>query len=120
MLFSGSFVRIGRIGLSVHCVFLFGDPLSGIPVTSVLYLFSLVQMAIGYLTVLSVAYPLLPVSDDSTGGAEQILALLERGLVRRGHRSLVIAAEGSVISGKLIPTPTAHGEMTEEVRREAQ
>jgi glycosyltransferase involved in cell wall biosynthesis len=72
------------------------------------------------LNVLSVAYPLLPVSVDSTGGAEQILALLERGIVRQGHRSFVIAAEGSVVSGKLIPTPAANGEMTEEVRRKAQ
>lgn len=72
------------------------------------------------LNVLSVAYPLLPVSTDSTGGAEQILALLERSLVRRGHRSFVIAAEGSAITGELIATPAAHGEMTEEVRQEAQ
>lgn len=72
------------------------------------------------LSVLSVAYPLLPVSADSTGGAEQILFLLERGIVQRGHRSLVVAAEGSAVSGKLIATPVANGEMTEEVRREAQ
>jgi glycosyltransferase involved in cell wall biosynthesis len=72
------------------------------------------------LNVLSVAYPLLPVSVDSPGGAEQILSLLERGIVQRGHRSLVIAAQGSAVCGELIATPVADGEMTEEVRREAQ
>ncbi len=72
------------------------------------------------MNVLSVAYPLLPVSVDSPGGAEQILALLERGLVREGHRSLVVAAQGSVVSGELIRTPVASGEMTEDVRHEAQ
>jgi glycosyltransferase involved in cell wall biosynthesis len=72
------------------------------------------------LNVLSVAYPLLPVSADSPGGAEQVLALLEQSLVQRGHRSFVAAAEGSAVSGHLIATPAAHGEMTEEVRREAQ
>jgi glycosyltransferase involved in cell wall biosynthesis len=72
------------------------------------------------LKVLSVAYPLLPVSMDSTGGAEQILALLERGITQRGHRSIVVAAEGSMVCGELIATPIADGEMTEEVRREAQ
>ena len=71
-------------------------------------------------SILSVAYPLLPVSADSTGGAEQILALLERSLVQRGHRSLVVAAEGSAVSGELIATPAAQGEMTEEVRQAAQ
>ena len=72
------------------------------------------------LSVLSVAYPLLPVNVDSTGGAEQILALLERSLAQRGHRSLVVAAEGSAVCGELIATPAAKGEMTEEVRREAR
>lgn len=72
------------------------------------------------LSVLSVAYPLLPVSADSTGGAEQILFLLERGIVQRGYRSLVVAAEGSTVSGELIATPVADGELTEEVQREAQ
>ena len=71
-------------------------------------------------SVLSVAYPLLPVSVHSAGGAEQILALLERGIARRGHRSLVVAAEGSAVHGELIATPAAQGEMTEEVRRKAR
>ncbi len=72
------------------------------------------------MTILSVAYPLLPVGPDSGGGAEQILYLLERGLVERGYRSVVIAAAGSRISGELIETPAFEGEMTEEVREAAR
>ncbi len=68
------------------------------------------------MNILSVAYPLLPVGPDSGGGAEQILFLLEHGLVARGHRSIVIAAKGSRVRGELIETPVFEGEMTEEVR----
>jgi glycosyltransferase involved in cell wall biosynthesis len=57
------------------------------------------------LTVLNVSYPLAPVSDGAAGGAEQILATLDDGLVRAGHRSLVIAPEGSQCRGLLLPTP---------------
>jgi hypothetical protein len=46
-------------------------------------------------TVLSVAYPFAPVRADSVGGAEQILAAIDRGLTRAGYRSLVLACEGS-------------------------
>jgi glycosyltransferase involved in cell wall biosynthesis len=67
-----------------------------------------------------VAYPLLPVGPDSGGGAEQILFLLEQGLVRSGERSIVIAAEGSRVAGELIETPAASGEITDAVREEAQ
>ena len=70
--------------------------------------------------ILSVAYPLLPVGADSGGGAEQILYLLERGLVQRGHHSVVIAAENSRISGELVGTPSFRGEITEQVRSTAQ
>jgi glycosyltransferase involved in cell wall biosynthesis len=70
--------------------------------------------------ILSVAYPLLPVSSGSGGGAEQILYLVERGLVERGHQSLVIAAQGSEISGQLVPSLAADGEITDEVRAQAQ
>lgn len=70
--------------------------------------------------VLSVAYPLFPVSADSAGGAEQILFLLERGLVKAGHRSIVIAAQGSRVTGELVETPAAAGEITDAVRQQAQ
>ncbi|HEX4808506.1 MAG TPA: glycosyltransferase [Bryobacteraceae bacterium] len=55
------------------------------------------------MTILSVGFPLMPVGPDAGGGAEQILSLLERQLVAAGHRSLVIAAEGSQAAGELIP-----------------
>lgn len=72
------------------------------------------------MNVLSVAYPLFPVSADSAGGAEQILFSVERGLVAAGHRSIVVAARGSQVSGELVETPAAEGEITDEVRRCAQ
>ena len=55
------------------------------------------------LTILSVAYPLAPVGPDAVGGAEQVLAQVERAAVEAGHRSIVIAVEGSQVAGKLIP-----------------
>lgn len=57
------------------------------------------------LTVLNVAYPFAPVSFDTTGGAEQILAALDRALTRAGHRSIVLACEGSEVTGTLVPVP---------------
>lgn len=56
------------------------------------------------LTILNVAYPLARVGPDAVGGAEQILAALDGALVRAGHRSLVLAMEGSQVDGTLIPT----------------
>jgi glycosyltransferase involved in cell wall biosynthesis len=70
--------------------------------------------------ILSVAYPLFPVSADSAGGAEQILFLLERGLVGAGCQSVVVAAAGSRISGELVETPAASGQITDAVREQAQ
>lgn len=56
-------------------------------------------------TILSIAYPFAPVGPDAVGGAEQILTTLDAALARAGHRSLVIACEGSTCAGTLIPTP---------------
>ena len=61
------------------------------------------------LTILNVAYPLAPVSFDATGGAEQVVAQLDAALVAAGHRSLVIACEGSQVRGMLLPTRAATG-----------
>ncbi len=72
------------------------------------------------MTVLSVAFPLLPVGPDSGGGAEQILSLVERGLVLAGHHSIVIAAQGSQTKGNLIEAAVENGEISDEVRRNAQ
>jgi len=66
------------------------------------------------LTVLSVAYPFAPVSVDAVGGAEQILSALDRALVRAGHRSIVIACEGSELAGTLVPVPRVEGPLDAE------
>ena len=55
------------------------------------------------LTVLSVAFPFARVESDPVGGAEQVLAQLDRALVDRGHRSIVIAQQGSCVRGELQP-----------------
>jgi glycosyltransferase involved in cell wall biosynthesis len=71
------------------------------------------------LTILSVAYPLAQVRPETSGGAEQILALLDRALTRAGHHSIVVAADGSEVAGTLIATPWPRGNFDEEVRRSA-
>ncbi len=72
------------------------------------------------LTVLSVGFPLAPVTPDPVGGAEQVLSRLDRALVERGHRSIVIAPEGSRTAGDLLTVPAVRqpiGEAeAEEVR----
>ncbi len=72
------------------------------------------------LTVLSVAFPLTPVGADAVGGSEQILTLLDAALVKAGHRSIVVACEGSTPQGTLAPTPKWDQEITDEVRTWAQ
>lgn len=72
------------------------------------------------LTVLSVAYPLAPVGPDTVGGAEQVLSMIDRALVARGHRSLVIGCEGSVVAGELLAIPRPSTAYSEDVRQRAQ
>ena len=67
-------------------------------------------------TVLSVAYPFAPVTADPIGGAEQVLSMLDRALVARGHRSVVIAVEGSEVAGELVPVPPIAGEIAPDQR----
>ncbi|WP_437568397.1 glycosyltransferase family 4 protein [Sorangium sp. So ce542] len=57
------------------------------------------------LTVLHVGYPLAPVGPDAVGGAEQVLSMLDEALSRGGHRSIVVAPEGSACAGTLVATP---------------
>jgi len=57
------------------------------------------------LKILQVGYPLAPVGLDATGGAEQVLSILDRALVSRGHQSVVIAGRGSRTAGHLIEIP---------------
>ena len=66
------------------------------------------------LTILSVAYPLAPVSRDAAGGAEQVLATLDNALVDAGHRSLVLAQAGSEVAGTLLPVPSSAGPFDDE------
>ncbi len=70
------------------------------------------------LTVLSVAYPLAPVGPHAVGGAEQVLSTLDHALVAAGHRSLVVACEGSVVADELLPIPAPLGPL-DSVAREA-
>ncbi len=71
-------------------------------------------------TIVSVAYPLTEVGPDAVGGSEQILTLLDRAITRAGHRSLVIAAEGSQVEGTLIASPSARGTLNDGQRQWAQ
>ena len=71
-------------------------------------------------TVLSVAYPLAPVGPDAVGGAEQVLAALDRALVAAGHRSIVVAREDSTIAGHLVPTARLRGPFDAAATERAQ
>lgn len=57
--------------------------------------------------ILYVAYPLATVSDESCGGAEQILFMLEREIAIRHHRTTVSACTGSRVTGELLETGSA-------------
>jgi glycosyltransferase involved in cell wall biosynthesis len=61
------------------------------------------------LTILSVAYPLARVGPDAVGGAEQVLNLLDAAIHAAGHRSLVVACEGSRCAGELVAVPSQRG-----------
>jgi glycosyltransferase involved in cell wall biosynthesis len=59
------------------------------------------------LRILFVAYPLLPVSDASAGGAEQMLRVTEGEMALRGHCTVVAACDGSQSAGELLSTGPA-------------
>lgn len=61
-------------------------------------------MTIPRLRVLYIAYSLLPLSERSCGGAEQVLLMVESAMHQRGHSTLVAAASGSRVAGELFPT----------------
>lgn len=71
------------------------------------------------LTVLSVAYPLAPVGRDAVGGSEQILHALDQALVAAGHRSIVVALEGSEVADTLVPVPKRSGQLSNAAREAA-
>ena len=72
------------------------------------------------LTILSVAYPFAPVSPETAGGAEQVLAMIDEALVAAGHRSLVLAAEGSRVAGELIASSPPPALLDVRTRRNQQ
>lgn len=61
------------------------------------------------LTILSVAFPFAAITADPVGGAEQVLAHIDRALVAAGHHSIVVAAEGSRPAGELVSLPQPRG-----------
>ena len=65
------------------------------------------------LTILNVAYPLTRVGPDAVGGSEQILTSLDTALAEAGHRSIVVACEGSSTAGELVATPKWDGDLDE-------
>jgi len=71
------------------------------------------------LRILSVAYPFAPVGEDAVGGAEQVLAQIDAGLTASGHRSFVIACEGSRVAGALTPIPFPSGAIDSAAREHA-
>lgn len=70
-------------------------------------------------TILQVAYPFASVGPDAVGGAEQVLSRLDVALTQRGERSIVIAAEGSTVAGRLVPVPRVDGPIDEAARAAA-
>lgn len=70
--------------------------------------------------VLYVAYPLLPVTENSAGGAEQMLWTVEREMASRGHETAVAACSGSGVAGELIATGDASDEADRFEQRDAE
>lgn len=54
------------------------------------------------LRILSIAYALGVVGPDAGGGSEQVLSMLDAAIVEAGHRSFVVAREGSKVAGELV------------------
>jgi glycosyltransferase involved in cell wall biosynthesis len=69
------------------------------------------------LTIVSVAYPFAPVGPDAAGGAEQVLTAIDEALTVEGHRSVVIASEGSTCAGELRTIPRVGGLIDDDIRR---
>lgn len=59
--------------------------------------------------ILQVASPFAAVGPGAPGGAEQTIHVLDRALVEAGHRSIVVAPEGSEVAGQLVATPAVIG-----------
>lgn len=72
------------------------------------------------LSILYISYPLLTVSEESAGGAEQMLHALEYEMARLGHSTTVAASRGSRVHGQLLITGDAVAETDAYERREAE
>jgi glycosyltransferase involved in cell wall biosynthesis len=70
--------------------------------------------------ILYVAYPLLPVSDESCGGAEQMLATLEAEMAERGHLTTIAACAGSQAMGAVFATGREASEPDRLAERNAE
>jgi len=72
------------------------------------------------MTVLSVAYSAAPVLQDSVGGAEQILEIIDSYLVARNIKSVVVACAGSRVAGELVSFPGITNHLDDEALAAAQ
>jgi glycosyltransferase involved in cell wall biosynthesis len=70
--------------------------------------------------VLYVAYPLLTVSCESAGGAEQVLWTLEQEMAQRGVLTAVAASAGSRVSGERFSTGEPCSQADDYERRRAE
>jgi glycosyltransferase involved in cell wall biosynthesis len=70
--------------------------------------------------IVSVAYPLAAVTRGTAGGAEQVLLSIDEALVAAGHRSIVVAQEGSDVRGELVATPRVDGPLHDDAKRIAR
>lgn len=69
---------------------------------------------------LYVAYPLLPINENSAGGAEQMLWTVEREMATRGHETAVAACCESQVAGELIGTGDPSDEPDRFEQRDAE
>lgn len=72
------------------------------------------------MNILYVSYPLLPVTEHSAGGAEQMLWTLEREMHARGHATSVAACASSRVAGDVIATGYATREADTFEQRDAE
>jgi glycosyltransferase involved in cell wall biosynthesis len=72
------------------------------------------------LSILYVAYPLLAVSEESAGGAEQALLTVANEMIAAGHRTRLAAANGSRVAGELFATGEAAGAPDQFEKRERE
>jgi glycosyltransferase involved in cell wall biosynthesis len=70
--------------------------------------------------ILYVAYPLLPVTNESCGGAEQMLSVVEAEMADRGHFTTVAACAESQVRGVVFSTGRETTEPDHFIERDAE